>query len=84
MSLYIGINNTYLRSQNNHAIKRKEKIAKSKFRIAEDEYTDSQQKENFKEMFNKKLYNYKKNGKIEKHNVKSKLDLMQHQIDEYV
>lgn len=84
MSLYIGINNTYLRSQNNHAIKRKEKIARSKFRIAEDEYTDSQQKESFKDTLNKELYSYEKHNNIKKQNIEFKSNLMQSQIDKYV
>lgn len=81
-----------LRSQRKHAIKRKEKIAKNKFFMAEDEYAEEQKKGHFvrgkpgkrKVHCSCKMCRHEKRYKIKKHTVKSKLDLMQSKIDEYV
>lgn len=70
-----------LRSQREHAIKRKEKVVKNRFFMAEDEYAEEQKKGHF---VRGKLDKRKAHYKIKKHTVKSKLDLMQSKIDEYV
>lgn len=87
--MYVGRTNAYLRHQRERAIKRKEKIIKSVFQIAADEYESSVRNrrgrlDKGKVHCSCRMCRYEKFHGIKKDKDKVKLKDMQSQIDEYV
>lgn len=89
--MYVGRDPFYLRGQRERAIKRKEKIIKTKFGMDADQYRNSKENGYVRGMLDKgkvhcscKMCKYEKHHDIEKPNVKSKKEAMCSEIDEYV